>query len=141
MTTPTTDNYPHNASAPPRATLAGVLLAGAAALAAACVPWYAEAEPLLNPWEMFCLSTQETSDVGTCLDGLPAEAHQKLAARGFKVGFKLQLGIVPLDATPTQAQYVCPHEFGDFCDLLVEPVLAFGGQCYRTENNTVCRLD
>jgi hypothetical protein len=41
---------------------------------------------------------------------------------------------------PVQAEFYCVNEFGDACDLLIEPVIAFGGSCQPGEGGTTCKL-
>lgn len=58
-----------------------------------------------------------------------------------ELSFELNFKVVAKGETEhVEAQFICPHEFGDACDLLIDAVLAFGGSCYDSLNNTVCDL-
>ena len=102
----------------------------------------ADTLPLDDPWIKFCLLNVDAEDLDDCINGFPAESVRKLTTgTGLELEYSLSFRVKRRGDEPTtNSTFICPHEFGDACNLLIDSVLAFGGSCRSGEQNTVCHL-
>ena len=56
---------------------------------------------------------------------------------GINLTFKVRAG---RGVEPAEMSIVCPDEFGDACNDLIDAVIALGGQCIHVIHNTVCNV-
>ena len=105
-------------------------------------PANADTVPLDDPWIKFCLFNVDAKDLDDCINGLPAEMIKEMTANtGLELEYSLSFRVKRRGDEPTtNSTFICPHEFGDACNLLIDSVLAFGGSCRSGNQNTVCHL-